>query len=63
MMNKMLEAMSVVLTIGSFIGLFVIIYCTIGIIVCDYEAWKRHKEEKEHCHQMEDKFKNRKLTD
>ena len=63
MMNKMLEAMMVVLTIGSFIGLFIMIHFAIEIIVCDYEAWKRHKEEKERCHQMEDKFKNRKLTD
>lgn len=63
MMNKMLEAMKVALTIGSFIGLFVILHCAIEIVICDYEAWKRNKEEKKRCHQMEDKFKNRKLTD
>lgn len=63
MMNKMLEAMMVVLTIASFVSLFVIIHYAIKVIVCDYEEWKRHKEEKERCRQMEDKFKNRKLTD
>ena len=60
MLNKMLEIM---LTIGSFIGLFVLLHCAIQMVICDYEMWKRKKAEKERYHQLEDKFKNRKLTD
>lgn len=63
MSNKILEAMLVILTIGSFMGLFVILHCAIQIVICDYEMWKRNKAEKERYHKMEDKFKNRKLTD
>lgn len=63
MSNKLLEAMLVILTIASFIGLFVILHCAIEIVICDYERWKRYKAEKELYHKMEDKFKNRKLTD
>lgn len=63
MSNKMLEAMLVILTIVSFIGVFVILHCAIEIVICDYERWKQYKAEKERCRQMENKFKNRKLTD
>lgn len=63
MLNKTLEAMLVILTIASFIGLFVMLHCAIEIVICDYERWKRYKAEKERYHKMEDKFKNRKLTD
>lgn len=63
MLNKMLEAMLVILTIASFIGLFVLLHCGIQIVIYDYERWKRYKAEKERYHKMEDKFKNRKLTD
>lgn len=63
MSNKMLEIMLVILTIASFIGLFVLLHCVIQIVICDYEMWKRHKAEKERYRKMEDKFKNRKLTD
>lgn len=63
MSNKMLDIMLVILTIVSFLGLFVILHCVIQIVICDYEMWKRNKAEKDRCRQMEDKFKNRKLTD
>ena len=63
MLNKMLEAMLGILTIVSFIGLFVILRCVIQIVICDYERWKRYKAEKERYRKMEDKIKNRKLTD
>lgn len=63
MLNKMLEAMLVILTIVSFIGVFVILHCAIEIVICDYERRKQYKAEKERCRQMENKFKNRKLTD
>ena len=63
MLNKILEAMLVILTIASFIGLFVMLHCAIEIVICDYERWKQYKAEKERYHKMEDKFKNRKLTD
>lgn len=63
MSNKMLEIMLVILTIASFIGLFVILRCAILIVISDYEMWKRKKAEKERYRQIEDKFKNRKLTD
>lgn len=63
MLNKILDTMLVILTIASFIGLFVMLHCAIQIVICDYEMWKRKKAEKERYHQIEDKFKNRKLTD
>lgn len=63
MSNKMLEIMLVILTIASFVGLFVLLHCVIQIVIFDYEMWKRNKAEKDRCRQMEDKFKNRKLTD
>lgn len=47
MSNKMLEIMLVILTIASFIGLFVMLHCAIQIVICDYEMWKRKKAEKE----------------
>lgn len=63
MLNKMLEIMMAILTIAAFIGLFVILRCVIQIVIFDYEMWKRKKAEKDCCRQIEDKFKNRKLTD
>lgn len=63
MSNKMLEIMLVILTIAAFLGLFVMIHFVIQLAICDYEMWKHHKAEKDRYHQVEDKFKNRKLTD
>lgn len=63
MSNKILEVMLVILTIASFIGLFVLLHCAIQLVIYDYEMWKRYKAEKERYHKIEDKFKNRKLTD
>ena len=67
MLNKMLEVvlviMLVILTIVAFMWLFVVLRCMIQIVICDYERWKRYKAEKERYRKMEDKFKNRKLTD
>lgn len=53
----------VAILIETFLALFLTLYFTIQIVVCDYKEWKRHKEEKERCRRSEDKFKNRKLTD
>ena len=68
MSNKMLEVvlviMLVLLTIVAFMWVFVVLRCAIQIIICDYERWKQYKaKKKERYHKMEDKFKNRKLTD
>lgn len=63
MENKIFEAFLVIMTIASFLAVFCITYFLIRIVVCDYEMWKRNKEEKERYRRMEDKFKNRKLTD
>lgn len=63
MENKIFEAFLVIMTIASFLAVFFITYLLIRIVVCDYEMWKRNKEEKERYRRMEDKFKNRKLTD
>lgn len=63
MSNKIVEATLIMMAIGSFIGLVVMLHCAIDIIICDYETWKRKKAEKDRCRQIEDKFKNRKLTE
>lgn len=63
MENKIFEAFLVIMIIASFLAVFFIAYLLIQIVVCDYEMWKRNKEEKERYRRMEDKFKNRKLTD
>nr|DAH24521.1 MAG TPA: Protocadherin-15, LHFPL5, protocadherin, tip link [Bacteriophage sp.] len=53
----------VVILIASVLALIFTLRCLIGIFVCDYEMWKRKKEDKNRYHQIEDKFKDRKLTD
>ena len=63
MENKIGEALIVITTIASFLGLLVAVYFLIQIVICDYKAWKRNEAEKERYRKMEDKFKNRKLTD
>lgn len=63
MENKIFEALLVMMTIASLLGVFATIYFIIRIVVCDYTAWKQNKAEKERYRRMEDKFKNRKLTD
>ena len=63
MENKIFEAFLVIMTIASFLAVLFITYFLIRIVVYDYEMWKRNKEEKERYRRMEDKFKNRKLTD
>ena len=57
MENQIFDVFLVIMTIASFLALFFITYCLIQIVVCDYKA------EKERYRKMEDKFKNRKLTD
>lgn len=52
-----------VILIASVLGLIFILRCLILILVDDYEMWKRKKEDENRYHQVEDKFKNRKLTD
>nr|DAO87373.1 MAG TPA: cytochrome B6-F complex subunit [Caudoviricetes sp.] len=63
MSNKMLDIFMVILLIASILALIFITRCLIGIFICDYEMWKRKKEDKNRYHQIEDKFKDRKLTD
>ena len=63
MIDLFLVAFLVAILIGIYLALFFALYVMIQIIVCDYKIWKRHKAEKEHYRRMEDKFKNRKLTD
>lgn len=59
----MIDVFLVATAIEIYLGLFLALYLMIRIVISDYKAWKRNKEEKERCRQMEDKFKNRKLTD
>lgn len=63
MLNKMIDAWLVIMIIGSFLALFLITYLMIRMVICDYKAWKRNEVEKDRYRKMEDKFKNRKLTD
>lgn len=63
MLNKILEVMLVILTIESFIWLFVLLHCVIDLVIRDYERWKLYKAEEDRYRKIEDKFKNRKLTD
>ena len=63
MENKIIEAFLVITIIECFLALFLLTYVLIQIVVCDYKAWKRNKAEKDRYRKMEDKFKNRKLTD
>lgn len=63
MENKIFDAFLVIMTIASFLAVFFITYFLIQIVVCDYKAWKRNKAEEDRYRKMEDKFKNRKLTD
>lgn len=59
----MIDAFIVIMLIASVLALIFTLRCLIGIFVCDYEMWKRKKEDEKRYHQVEDKFKNRKLTD
>lgn len=59
----MIDAFMVVMLIAFILALIFILRCLILLFVYDYEMWERKKEDKNHCHQVEDKFKNRKLTD
>ena len=61
--SMILTAIMVIMLIASILALIFIIRCLILLFTYDYEMWKRKKEDKNHCHQVEDKFKNRKLTD
>ena len=63
MENKIGEALIVITTIASFLGLLVVVYFLIQIVICDYKALKRNEVKKDRYRKMEDKFKNRKLTD
>ena len=63
MENKIFDAWLVIMTSASFLALFFTTYLLIQIVICDYKAWKRNKAEKDRYRKMEDKFKNRKLTD
>lgn len=62
-MSKVIDAFMVIIMICYILGIIFVVRCLIVMFACDYEMWKRKKEDKNHRHQMEDKFKNRKLTD
>lgn len=59
----MIDALMVVLLIISILALLFIARCLILIFIDDYAMWKREKENKNRYHQVEDKFKNRKLPE
>lgn len=59
----MIDAFIVIMLIASVLALIFALRCLILIFVCDYEMWKREKEENNRYKQVEDEFKNRKLTD
>jgi hypothetical protein len=63
MENKIIDAFLVIIIIECFLALFLVTYVLIQIVVCDYKARKRNKAEEDRYRKMEDKFKNRKLTD
>lgn len=62
-MSKMIDAFMVIIMICYILAIIFVLRCLILMFASDYEMWKRKKEDKNHRHQMEDKFKNRKLTD
>lgn len=59
----MIDAFMAVILIAFVLELIFTLRCLILIFVDDYEMWKRKKEDENRYHQVEDKFKNRKLTD
>lgn len=61
--SMVIMAIMVIMLIAYILALIFILRCLILLFAYDYETWKRKKEDKNHCHQVEDKFKNRKLTD
>ena len=63
MENKIIDAFLVIIIIECSLALFLVTYVLIQIVVCNYKAWKRNKAEEDRYRKMEDKFKNRKLTD
>lgn len=63
MENKIFDAFLIIMAIEAFLALFLTIYFLIQLVICDYKAWKRNKAEEDRYRKMEDKFKNRKLTD
>lgn len=61
--SMVIMAIMIIMLIASILALIFIIRCLILLFAYDYEMWKRKKEDKNRYHQVEDKFKNRKLTD
>ncbi len=59
----MINAFMVVLLIGYILVILFIARCLIFIFINDYKMWKRKKEDENRYRQVEDKFKDRKLTD
>ncbi len=59
----MIDAFMVVLLIASILAILFITRCLILIFIDDYKMWKLEKEDDNRYRQMEDKFKDRKLTD
>ena len=59
----MINLFTILIVIDCILALIFTLRCLILLFVDDYEAWKRKKKEKDYYHKVEDKFKNRKLTD
>lgn len=59
----MIDAFMIVMLIACILAILFIARCLILIFIYDYEMWKLEKEDKNRYHQVEDKFKDRKLTD
>lgn len=59
----MINLFTILIVIDCILALIFTLRCLILLFVYDYEAWKRKKKEKDYYHKVEDKFKNRKLTD
>ncbi len=53
----------IVILIAYILALIFITRCLILIFICDYKMWKQKKEDEKRYRQVEDKFKDRKLTD
>lgn len=59
----MINLFTILIAIEIILALIFTLRCLILLFVYDYEAWKRKKEEKDRCRKIEDRFKDRKLTD
>lgn len=61
-LNQITNVSAILLGIASVLAVIHSLYFLVSNIVYDYKQWKEEKEAKSR-RQVEDKFKNRKLTD